>query len=427
MPSAAAVSAMPTFASPEEARKFIQSQGISFDDKGAPPAPPMEQWPGVIERTAAQATPSYTRDMPPEGGLESMGPSGIPPMPDQDPGRYDPSARPAEPIEPSYGGPLGYAQQLTRTGVNPLSAGLALTGPGALAASVMGDVGHEAARQFGAPEWAQELAGMFGALHGGNLAGKGMDILDRIAASPGTLAKSLSSDAGFQLSRVGDPMETMDRAGNVIFDEAGQALEARSAAAGPATVKGMAKRGQTPDTSTEDLIDRIGQTKGGVGALQAAIADPDGWMRLGPKGRAAIGAVFADNMGNAEFANEWMHMPPPYRRIIVPDMTAQENLSKAAKATIDAANAGQPSFWEKHGGDVINFLKHHKWSGAIGAAGALGGLHYGLSPISETAAGVAGLIVPPTIKALSDWQRSVPNMALGAYQGKAGENPLTPP
>lgn len=402
MPNAAAASSAPNFSSEDEARQYLQSRGITFGDQTGATTPPISQWPSVLKQTFHQAEPVMPSDelvIPAANWIKRQ--VGL--------GDYQqPVEEPAEPPVPKYGGPLGIAQQFARTAASPPALGAALaTGPVGIAATAGGDVGHDVARQLGAPEWLQDIAGLFTGLNVGAWGDTAANVMAKAAKNPSLIAKDLSDAAGFALSKAGDINETMDAAGQTM----------KSAISGITIPRGPASA----------ILRGIKSAGTGMEAVANAMKNPQSWKILPDQAKQALGAVYASMV--KDNPDSWTSLDPAFRREIIPDATHQQNMTEAAMEATANQNAGGQTWLQKHGlggvANLVNFLAHHWVSGATGGIGAgiasriAGGA---ASPLGEIAAGTASALIPPTIKAVA--RKTAPvSAAMSLGQGKVGEPP----
>lgn len=94
--------------------------------------------------------------------------------------------------EPTYGGALGIAQNVARDVSNPLGQGMLAVAPGG---ELAGAVASGLARNFGAPEWMQDVIGAVAGIGGGAATEKAAQLARDAMESPYAIAKSMVPDA----------------------------------------------------------------------------------------------------------------------------------------------------------------------------------------------------------------------------------------
>lgn len=401
---------------------FDPSKAIPFTGE----APPIGQWPGVIARTYDKSIPGFVKDMP---SVDPMGEAYIPPVDTSG------APQPSTTQEPRYSGPLGYGQQFATTASNPLTAAGAVMFP---LATLGGDIAHEAARQYGANPFWQDVASAAGGASLPGLVKAGMrlgaSLAPKAASIAEDLADSLTRDAGVVKPISPDPKnapitpkDIKDAYGQTIQDAVGEKFDLQ-AAAKPATAKKMATRAAqttTPPTTTpgDEYLKTIDNARTPSLAVDAANSRPDLFRSLPDKAKKALGAYHANEAVRGD-PGPWQRMDPAHQAQIVGDQEHRSVISAAGQARTVAqqtADAAKSQAGPSTLSNLLNWGVHKVLGHGIGRGIGMATLgHFlGLGHPATEALGAAATAIPAAGRFVARHPIGTANALVGGTQGQA--------
>lgn len=364
------------------------------------PAPSdISTWPGIISRTYERSIPSWAH------GVDVLGLH----TPDR-PGE-PPSATSGSPV-PEYDQGLGLGQRIAATAANPwadiAAVGGALVGHPEIAGSFLGgDLGAWTMAEAGHPEW-EAPASVVAGLGSGAAVESGTAKLIADANQPGTIARHLAGEGGFELpGTIGMPGQlnaaTVDTAGRVLQQELNTT---RWPPSSPLlrNIRGAA----TPTEAFNLATDPANLTARFVN-------------NMSPRARTAIAATYAHSVPSNPGA--WTGLTEDVRRALIPEdriRTAVTNAATQAQRTAAAAAANPGGFWPW----VQNMLNNHLLSKGAGAiAGGLAGRAVGVgSPVGEAVGTLVGSQLRNTVASTIRNPLSAATRAGAGYAaGRMGE------
>lgn len=395
------------------------------------PAPPLQDWPGVVGRTFERAiAPLGYGDV-----MQGLGPDAP----------LFPAYMAAQPNEPHYQGPLGFLQAGTEAASSPLIA----LGPAAAVGTIGGALAGEGARQLGFGVPVQLGASMVGGVTGGGAveavesraAAAAQAEATRLAAvanDPATVAANLRTSSGVIHPGSNLASDMKGAVGDVLQTDVGDLLSgttrvggAVGRAAGQSEMQAMPVRLGTHSPEV-GYLHSIVASDDPEHAVDIALKSPEHFSALPQRSKDALASWFAQNVETDP--KLWINLKASQRTTLVPNATQRNIISNAAEAAVRGAKTpttpATPTTptWQSYI-PAFSRLIHNPWTAPIAAPIVYGGMRaLGIeAPNPElTGLGIAALgpmsrAIRPIARALR--QRGIGGNLLSAGVGAYGYSP----